>query len=403
MATYNVFVPARKGSDMPDLSIKVEASNWLVALKEGLRQIGEQGDALANIVCETAPDGSLRIADPGSKRVFVIRQAAETADDDAMAQEAERRAAESRAEAEAAAAVTEATESRLQDVEEKISGPATTEVPLAEAAPVDTEEPAAAPEPGPDPAIAEMQQQLEEQKAKLEVELQEARQKLEAAANKAAEEATGVLGKVEVKERVKDSPAAEKDEWGGDQWDDLDDWYDGDEPEEETIDGMVADVFLATDNLHEEEEAVAAKHVLDLANQHVEAEASSIFFSDMNSALKDLIIVEASGPVANKIKGIHVPVGKGIVGFCVQNGVKLTVNSVQQNPNFYGKLDQEFGFRTSSILCVPIQHGSRTYGAIELINKKGDDKWSTNDANVLESLGMILGRAIETRLEAKSD
>jgi GAF domain-containing protein len=166
---------------------------------------------------------------------------------------------------------------------------------------------------------------------------------------------------------------------------------------------MVADVFLATDNLHEEDEAVAAKQVLDLANQHVEAEASSIFFSDMNSALKDLIIVEASGPVANKIKGIHVPVGKGIVGFCVQNGVKLTVNSVQQNPNFYGKLDQEFGFRTSSILCVPIQHGSRTYGAIELINKKGDGKWSTNDANVLESLGMILGRAIETRLEAKND
>ncbi len=246
-----------------------------------------------------------------------------------------------------------------------------------------------------------MQRQLEEQKAKLEAELQEARDKLEAAANKAADEATGVLGKVEVKEREKDTPVAAKDEWGGDEWGDLDDWYDGDEPEEQTIDEIVADVFLATDNLHEEEEAVAAKHVLDLANRHVEAEASSIFFSDMNSALKDLVIVEASGPVANKIKGIHVPVGKGLVGFCVQNGVKLTVNSVQQNPNFYGKLDQEFGFRTHSILCVPIQHGSRTYGAIELINKKGDGKWTTNDANVLESLGMILGRAIQTRFESK--
>jgi GAF domain-containing protein len=403
MATYNVFVPARKGSDMPDLSIKVEASNWLVALKESLRQIGEQGDALANIVCETGPDGSLRIADPGSKRVFVIRQAAETTDDDALVQEADRRAAESRAEAEAAAVETQAAESRLQDMEEKISGPATAEVPVFEAAPTAPPEAPAAPEPGPDPAILEMQRQLEEQKAKLEAELQEARQKLEAAANRAAEEATGVLGKVEVKERRKDSPEAAKDEWAGDEWDDLDDWYDGDEPEEETIDGMVADVFLATDSLHEEEEAVAAKHVLELANQHVEAEASSIFFSDMNSALKDLIIIEASGPVADKIKGIHVPVGKGIVGFCVQNGVKLTVNSVQQNPNFYGKLDQEFGFRTSSVLCVPILHGSRTYGAIELINKKGDGKWSTNDANVLESLGMILGRAIETRLDAKKD
>ncbi len=99
---------------MPDLSIKVEASNWLVALKESLRQIGEQGDALANIVCETGPDGSLRIADPGSKRVFIIRQAADTADDDALVQEAERRAAESRAEAEAAAAVTQEAASRYR-------------------------------------------------------------------------------------------------------------------------------------------------------------------------------------------------------------------------------------------------------------------------------------------------
>ena len=401
MATYNVFVPARKGSDMPDLSIKVEASNWLVALKESLRQIGEQGDSLANIVCETGPDGSLRIADPGSRRVFIIRQAAETADDEAMIEEADRRAAESRAEAEAAAAVTQEAESRLQDVQERISGPATTEVPVsAPAAPepvaAPAPEPAAAPEPGPDPALMEMQRKLEEEKAQLEAELKAAREKLEVAANKAAEEATGVLGKVEVKERGKDATPEERDEW-----DDLDDWYDGDEPEEETIDGMVADVFLATDNLHEEEETVAARHVLELANQHVEAEASSIFFSDINSALKDLVIVEASGPVANKIKGIHVPVGKGIVGFCVQNGVKLTVNSVQQNPNFYGKLDQEFGFKTHSILCVPIQHASRCYGAIELINKKGDGKWSTNDANVLESLGMILGRAIETRFESK--
>ncbi len=403
MATYNVFVPARKGSDMPDLSIKVEASNWLVALKESLRQIGEQGDSLANIVCETGPDGALRIADPNSKRVFVIRQAADTTDDDALVKEAERRAAESRAEAEAAAAVTQQAENRLKDVQDQISGPATAEVPTLQ--PTAAPEPVAAPEAGPDPALLEAQRQLQEEKARLEAELQAARAKLEAAANKAAEEATGVLGKVEVTQRKKAtaSEPAPKDEWSGSEWDDLDDWYEGDEPEEATIDNIVADIFLATDNLHEKEEAVAARQVLELANQNVEAEASSIFFSDINSALKDLIIMEASGPVANKIKGLHVPVGKGIVGFCVQNGVKLTVNNVQQNPNFYGKLDKEFGFKTQSILCVPIQHESRTYGAIELINKKGDGKWTSNDDNVLESLGMILGRAIQTRFEARKD
>ncbi len=387
MATYNVFVPARKGSEMPDLSIRVEASNWLVALKESLRQIGEQGDSLANIVCETAPDGSLRVADPGSRRVFVIRQAAAIQEDDELVREAERRAAESRRLAEMAEMAKDETESRLRDVETRMTSHA---MPAVQATPE------------PDPRQAEIDAEkarLEEEKKKLEAELAAARAKLEEAAQKAADEATGVLGHVEVTERKKDAPKTARDDW-----DDLDDWYDGDEPEEATIDSIVSDIFLATDDLHEKEEKEACRQVLELANHYINAEAASIFFSDINSALKDLVIADASGPVARKIVGVRVPLGKGIVGFCVQNGVKMTVNHVQQNPNFYGKLDQEFGFTTHSILCVPIQHEDRTYGAIELINKKGEDgQWTNNDANVLQSLGMILGRAVETRIAMRKE
>ena len=382
MATYNVFVPARKGSDLPDLSIKVEASNWLVALKESLRQIGEQGDSLANIVCETASDGALRVADPNSKRVFVIRQA-EDEGDDKMAEEADRRAAESRRLAEMAAKAKDETESRLRDVETRMGS--STPVPKAV-------------EEVPKPDQADATRKLEEEKQRLQAELAAAQATLEVAANKAADEATGILGKVEIQELKKDKKAKVAK---GDEWDDLDDWYDDDdEPQEESIDNMIADAFLATDDLHELDDDVAARKVLALVNKFVSAEAASIFYSDMNSALKDLVIKAASGPIGDKIVGIHVPVGKGIVGFCVQNGVKLIVNNVQHNPNFYGKLDQEFGFSTRSILCVPVQHNDRTFGAIELINSQGEGgQWSGNDTNIAMSLGTILGRAVETRIE----
>lgn len=408
MANFNVFVPARKGSDMPDLTLKVEASNWLVALKESLKRIGEQGDALANIVCETAPDGSIRVADPGSRRVFVIAKV-DSARDAEFEKEADRRAAESRSIAKAAEQAHKETAARLKDVESRISAaptaPVETPVPAAETVPIISATPAAAP---PAPAVDETARRLEDEKRRLEAELAEAKATLEAAARKAAEEATGVLGRVEV-ERVekklthKEAPAvkakARSNEWG-----DLDDWYDGVDTSEETIDGVVSDLFLATSQLHEKNESESALEVLKLAAKYVTAEAASIFYSDMNSALKDLVIVAASGPVGNKIIGIRVPLGKGIVGFSVINGVKLIVNSVDRNPNFYGKLDQEFGFKTHSILCVPIQHGDRTYGAIEVINKRGEDAtWTTNDANVLESLAKILGRAVETSIQARKE
>jgi len=408
MANFNVFVPARKGSDMPDLTLKVEASNWLVALKESLKQIGEQGDALANIVCETAPDGSIRVADPGSRRVFVIAKV-DSARDAEFEKEAERRAAESRSLAEAAEQAHKETAARLKDVENRISAapaaPVEAPVPAAETVPIVSPAPVAAP---PAPAVDETARRLEDEKRRLEAELAEARAKLEAAAKKAAEEATGVLGRVEV-EKVekklthKEAPAA-KTKARSDEWGDLDDWYDGVDTNEETIDGVVSDLFLATSQLHEKNESESALEVLKLAAKYVTAEAASIFYSDMNSALKDLVIVAASGPVGNKIIGIRVPLGKGIVGFSVINGVRLIVNSVDRNPNFYGKLDQEFGFKTHSILCVPIQHGDRTYGAIEVINKRGEDAiWTTNDANVLESLAKILGRAVETSIQARKE
>ncbi len=95
MANYRIFVPARKGSEMPDITINVEASNWLVALKEGLKKIGEQGDSLSNILCETGEDGSMRVADPATKRVFVIKEVEVTGEasaEDLLMKEAEERA-----------------------------------------------------------------------------------------------------------------------------------------------------------------------------------------------------------------------------------------------------------------------------------------------------------------------
>jgi len=377
MATYNVFIPAGKDSDLPDLTVKVEASNWLVALKESLRQIGEQGDSLANIVCETAPDGSLRVADPANRRVFVLKQVEED-EDDSLLKEAEERAAESRRLAEVAAKAKDETEAKLEDVKSRMTS---TGISVAEVEKATRE--------------AEELQKLAEGKRKLEAELEAARAALNVAADKAASEATGVLGSVEVAEVSRDQR--------GDEWDDLDDWYDDVDEAEETIDGMVSDVFLETDTLHEMNEMEAATKVLELANRHVSAEAASVFYSDMNSALKDMVIVAASGPIGAKILGVRVPVGKGIVGFTVSNGVKLTMNSVENNPQFYGRLDDEFGFSTSNILCVPILHEDRTYGAIEMINKKAGGEWTSNDSNVLESLGRILGRALETTISTKKD
>lgn len=376
MANYRIFVPARKGSEMPDITINVEASNWLVALKEGLKKIGEQGDSLSNILCETAEDGSMRVADPATKRVFVIKEVEATGEasaEDLLMKEAEERARKSREDAEKAEAARVEAMKRVEELKVQ-------------------EESAK--------AAAEAEALLKtQQRQQAEVDLETAREEATALANQAAEDATGTIGNIRVEEvqRAVRDQARKDGAPGADEWDDdLDDWYDDDEGEgfENTLDGVLSDVFMATEDLYNLEPNQASGTVLDQAMKHVSAEAGSVFLIELNTALQDLIIAAARGPIGKDIEGIKLARGKGIVGFSALKGIKLTVSNVQRNPNFYGKLDQQFGFKTHSLLCIPVTHEERLFGVIEMVNKTDEDEWTNDDRKVIESLANLLGKVL---------
>lgn len=434
MAKFSVYVPARKGSDMPDLTLRVDASNWLVALRASLTQIGEQGDNLSNIVCETAQDGAIRVADPVSRRVFVIkkvtdeavaaatepsgekaRQEAEAAAREKAAREAELAAAERRAREHAAAEERRLQEEAIARAQREAAVREAERMAQVQAEQAAKEAQARAQEQA---RIAQMQAQaeaerlsreaqakaqaererlesarkelerLEAEKQRIQAELARATQDWDKAANKAAQETVGTAKYVEVVKGVK--PDSDR------LYDDLDDWYDQAEVHESTAEDVLADVFMSSYGLHEKNPVDAAGIVLDLLTKQLPCEASSIFLTDNNSALKDLVLVQARGPVSDKVVGVRLPLGRGIVGFSVLNLISMTVNDVHTNQNFYGAVDQEVGFRTRSILCVPVAHEGRAFGAIEAINKP-QGKWTTQDLGLLESLAGILARAIYLR------
>ncbi|MFC1542149.1 ATP-binding protein, partial [Candidatus Latescibacterota bacterium] len=66
------------------------------------------------------------------------------------------------------------------------------------------------------------------------------------------------------------------------------------------------------------------------------------------------------------------------------------VNDVTQDPRFYKKIDEKSGFKTRSILCVPMSTKNRTLGAIEVINKLDSSDFNELD---LTFCGAIAGQA----------
>lgn len=72
MSLFEVFVPARDAHSV-NVTLRLEASNWMGALRQGLAQLGEGNEAIANIVCDIKGDGVVHVTDNNTLRVFRIR------------------------------------------------------------------------------------------------------------------------------------------------------------------------------------------------------------------------------------------------------------------------------------------------------------------------------------------
>jgi putative methionine-R-sulfoxide reductase with GAF domain len=468
MPFYEVFIPARPGTENESVTVEVEASSWLLALRSGMRQIGEQGESLSSIMCENRPDGTVVVKDPTSRRMFRIKETqpgdSQKIDADAQAkQELEQKRL--REEAEKAAIEREEARRRYEEsiarekaAEEQARKEREDALKRAEEAEKQAALEAArrSKEEEERQARLEAERKAEEEARKLELDnkRKEAEEAAKRAAEQKAKEEALEKARLEAERKAKEEAekqarleaehklqeglakaaidaarereAAEKEMKASEaravttsrlamesaegtsrdvkvthsriEQDEIRKEIGEDEVVQEPfdLDEVLADLFMDMMDVTSMSERDAAKYTLDLAHKIIKAEAGSVILSDYNSALQDLFFAAARGEVANKLSDIRIPRGKGIVGFSVQMGCPLSVSDVSQNPNFYRAVSDKTGYQTRSILCVPVQHGPRTFGAIELINKIGSDRWTPGEMNVVHFLAQKLGEHLNS-------
>ncbi len=79
---YEVFIPSND-SDGFDVTITVEADNWMTALRSGLERTGEGADAIRNVMCDIKDDNSIHVTDATTRRVFVLKEKGEDGEESA--------------------------------------------------------------------------------------------------------------------------------------------------------------------------------------------------------------------------------------------------------------------------------------------------------------------------------
>ncbi len=131
--------------------------------------------------------------------------------------------------------------------------------------------------------------------------------------------------------------------------------------------------------------------LMEQVNDHLKTEAFSIFMLD--EPKEELVVKYAAGPVSNKVFGLRMPVGRGVVGWVVKHTETLIVPAADSDPRFFSGIDALTGFVTRSILCVPIARDECVLGAIEVLNKTTGD-FHDEDVKLLEGVSNIIANCM---------
>ncbi len=132
--------------------------------------------------------------------------------------------------------------------------------------------------------------------------------------------------------------------------------------------------------------------VMEQLNEYFQVDAGSLLMLDVET--DELVFVMTLEAGEEKLFGVRVPQGQGIVGLVAQSQQYQIVHDAQNDSRFYAKVSESVNYEVRTILCVPIVVKNRTIGVIELLNKR-DGGFTEEDASRLMRMVATIGVAIE--------
>lgn len=122
------------------------------------------------------------------------------------------------------------------------------------------------------------------------------------------------------------------------------------------------------------------------------SEASSLLLLDREGRLHFHV---AKGDSAAGLANVVIEPGKGIVGQVAATGKALLIPEAYADPQFDRSYDQKSGFRTRTLLTVPMITKGRITGVIQVVNKIDKPAYDAHDQELLEGFAAQAAVSLE--------
>ena len=390
---YRIYIPALE-ADGVSMTIDVEASNWMLALRYGLDEIGADRDIIKRAICDIKKDNSIHVMEPEQGRVFVLKkiEAHEQATMPAPVPAPAAKSSSVRDRPFIESMPTPPVRDRADVFANAPTVPPTpritTEIPMWA-----TKETEDVSWPGQDDDVTTSAPPLDD----LDYPLNEA--ELEKYFDEPKKDRPKrSISHLDLQSMIQDGPRVLKRS------------ATAQVPAAASIraelrqaesdnEELFARVFEEMGEIDFVSDTIegALSFALELAVSRIPSEAGWLLLSDLNR--RDLYFATATGPKAEQVIEYRLPMGKGIAGFCAVNGVSLSLSDVDNDPRFQTNISAKIGYKLDSVACAPVQYEGRVFGAIQIMNKTVASEYTPGELDVLNYIAKRTGEYLSAHVE----
>lgn len=131
------------------------------------------------------------------------------------------------------------------------------------------------------------------------------------------------------------------------------------------------------------------ERIMTTSRQALSAETVSLLLVDdaPGPGQGELVFTVAQGPYSARLQtGFRLARGEGLAGWVAQNARPIRLADAYDDPRFNRDVDKLTGYRTRSMLCVPLRYHDRVVGVAQGINKADGGVFTPDDLEIFNLL-----------------
>jgi len=137
---------------------------------------------------------------------------------------------------------------------------------------------------------------------------------------------------------------------------------------------------------------VVLRELLDGLDRLLQPTHWSLLLRDEISG--ELVFTLVRGAAESQLRARRLGPDEGIAGWVVAHDQHLLIADVAHDPRFSSRMDALSGFRTQSVVAVPLHARGRCIGVLELVNALNERVFDDNDVEILQGYADFAAIAI---------